>query len=89
MTHDRSDRIRLNAAEPRCAPGRTCTMRSRCARVQATIPKGTPLEDFTAGDPERQMNGGTALCPGFLAVADLHADAPLPRKPKPAVKGLA
>lgn len=86
---DRSDRIRLPANESRCEPGRPCSVRSRCARAQATIPKGTPLEDFTTGDNLRQQDGGTAKCPGLLLLADLHADAPPPRQVKPAVKGLS
>lgn len=88
MTHIRSDRINLPASESRCTPGGPCVMRSRCARYQAEIPKGTPLEDFTTGDNQRQQYGGTAQCPGYLNLADLHADAPPPRKAKPAVKGL-
>lgn len=85
---DRSDRINLPAHESRCEPGRPCTRRSRCARVQASIPKGTPLEDFTTGDNQRDQFGGTALCPGFIDLTELHTDVQPRRKPKPAVKGL-
>lgn len=82
---DRTDRIKLDPKESRCsaAPG-TCTMRSKCARAQASIPQGTPLEDFTAGS----FGGGTAACIGLILLADLHADAPKPRATKPAIKGL-
>lgn len=86
---DRSDRIKLNPAESRCEPQRPCTMRSKCARIQATIPQGTAVEDFTVGDNYRQQWGGTPLCPGYIPLADLHADAPPPRQVKPAVKGLS
>ena len=87
MSHERSDRIRLDPAQSRCsaAPG-TCTVRSKCARAQASIPKGTPLEDFTAGGP----GGGTAGCVGLVLLSDLHTAAPRPRAAaKPAIKGLA
>jgi len=83
---DRTDRIKLDPLQSRCsaAPG-TCTMRSKCARSQASIPQGTPLEDFTAGS----FGGGTATCIGLILLADVHADAPKPRPTKPAVRGIA
>lgn len=85
----RSDRIRLPANEPRCEPSRPCTMRSRCARFQASIPAGTPLTDYTQGSAFADANGGTAACVGFVNLANVHADTPPPRQPKPAVKGLS
>jgi hypothetical protein len=83
---DRSDRIRLNPAISRCEPlNGSCTMKSRCARAQAQIPTGTPLEDFTAGQP----GGGTAGCVGLIFLADVHTDAPKPRATKPPIRGIA
>lgn len=81
---DRSDRIRLDPKQSRCSAA-VCTMRSKCARAQASIPQGTPLEDFTAGSP----GGGSAGCVGLILLADLHADAPRPRTVKPAIKGMS
>mgnify|MGYP000148997558 CR=1 FL=1 len=86
---DRSDRVRLPATTSRCEPQRPCKMRSRCARVQAPILQGSIVEDFTVGDFVRDQRGGTATCPGFMNVADVHQDTPPPRQVKPAVKGLA
>lgn len=81
---DRSDRIRLDPKQSRCSAA-VCTMRSKCARAQASIPQGTPVEDFTAGQP----GGGTAGCVGLILLADVHADAPKPRPTKPAIRGIA
>lgn len=82
---ERSDRILLDPKHSRCsvAPG-DCTMRNKCARAQAIIPKGTPVEDFTAGQP----GGGSAGCVGLILLADVHANAPKPRPVKPAVRGI-
>lgn len=81
---DRSDRIRLDPKQSRCSAA-VCTMRSKCARAQASIPQGAPVEDFTAGQP----GGGTAGCVGLILLADVHADAPKPRPAKPAIRGIA
>lgn len=84
MTHERSDRVRLNPSEPRCsAASGECTRRSKRARVQAYLPKGAGLENFAL------TGGGGPLCPWFIALADVHADTPPPRGVKPAVKGLS
>lgn len=88
MTH-RSDRVRLHPAESRCEPSGPCSMRNRCARYQAVIPTGTPLEDFTTGDLYRVANGGTATCPGFLGLADRHTEAKPSRPVKPAIRGIS
>lgn len=85
---DRSDRVVLSPAEPRCAPSGRCVLLARCARAQATIPKGTPLADYTIGSLMRGAFGGTVYCPGFIDVASVHAAAPAQREPKPAVKGI-
>lgn len=86
---ERSDRVLLPADQSRCAPSRPCSMRNRCARVQAAIPQGTALEDFTTGTADRESIGGTALCPGFINVAAVHALTPQARSVKPAVRGLS
>ena len=86
LSVERSDRIRLDPAQPRCSAAvGTCTVRNRCARAQAFLPQGTPIEDYTAGQP----GGGTAGCVGLVLVADVHADAQKPRAVKPAVRGLS
>lgn len=59
---DRSDRIWLPADEPRCAPA-VCHVRMRCARTMASIPQGTPLQDYS-----NESGGGTVLCPGFVTI---------------------
>ena len=83
---DRSDRIILADNEPRCEPAGKCLMRSRCARVQALIVRGN--KSFPVRDYSDELCGGTALCPGFLSLAERHIENKRPPI-KPAVKGLA
>lgn len=89
MTH-RNDRIRLPASEPRCEPRHVCTMKSRCARYQASVPAhGGSMTDYTLPSPSPTY-GGTSLCAGYVNVATLHVGhgAPAPAPVKPAVRGL-
>jgi hypothetical protein len=83
MTH-RSDAIRLPGDVSRCEPGCLCTMKTKCARYQAALPKfGGSMTDFSLPSPAH-VHGGTALCRGYINVATLHA---LPeKKPAPVVK---
>lgn len=84
MDHDRTDRIPLAESEPRCEPSKPCTMRSRCARYQAAIPKhGATMDDYTT-----RSYGGTALCPGFIASATLRKAAAEPAPARPYMRGL-
>lgn len=85
----RSDRVWLKPGKPRCEPGKRCTMRARCARVQAPINKGDPVEDFTTGDNVRDQVGGTALCPGYIDVHAAFVEKQDLRPIKPAPKGIA
>ena len=90
VSHDRSDAIRLPADIARCEPSRTCTMRIKCARYQASIPKfGGSMTDFSLPSPLPNY-GGTALCPGYINVTTLHT-TPEPKPApvvRPSVKGL-
>lgn len=82
---ERSDRVALDPKQSRCSAAvGSCTVRSKCARAQASIPQGTPLEDFTAGAP----GGGTAGCMGLILLSDVHVATARPRQVKPAVRGL-
>lgn len=87
MSHDRSDRVRLDPAESRCEPAaKPCACKSRCARYQAYLPLKNPvLQDYTMTD---QTTGGTVMCDGFLTLSDLHTAAQS-RPTKPFVKGMA
>lgn len=85
---DRSDRIVLAPNESRCVPGRECSMHTQCARARALIPQGTPLEDFTTGDPYRVASGGTSDCPGYLPLRFRTATVVAPAEIKPAVHGM-
>jgi hypothetical protein len=87
---ERSDRIIMADNEPRCEPIGYCTMRSKCARVQAPIVRGTksfPVQDYTQGITG-QVYGGTAICPGYMAIAARHTEHTRPPI-KPSVKGLS
>ncbi len=65
----------------RCRP-KSCTMRLKCLRALAEIPKyGGIVNDF-----EHQMEGGTALCSGLLTSVPVKKKAEAPVKP--AVRGL-
>jgi hypothetical protein len=84
MSHDRSDAIRLPADKARCEPSNPCSMRTKCARYQASLPKhGGSMEDYTIPLPVN-AGGGTANCRGYINVHTLHA--PLPEKPAPVVR---
>lgn len=64
-TIERTGRIHLDAAEPRCHPlARQCQMGAQCARRVAPIVTGSPLTDYSLG-----VNGGTGACLGFIASA--------------------
>ena len=76
MTH-RSDRIMLAQAEPRCEPA-ACTIKHRCARYLAILPRFGSIMDYSRQD---SVTGGTALCDGYKDLAALRA-----AKPAPAVK---
>lgn len=77
--HDRSETVPLAASEARCEPQQTCTMRSRCARYSASIPKGAPLGDYSV-----EYLGGTALCNGFVDLKSLTKESkPAKREVKP------
>jgi hypothetical protein len=80
MSHDRLDSIRLPANVARCEPGNPCTMRHKCARYKAALPKyGGSMTDYTIA-----QGGGTAVCVGYINMATLHA---LPEvKPDPVVR---
>ena len=79
----RSDRIPLPAAEARCEPATTCTMRASCARALAAYMQGSPNRDYSLDGGV----GGTLLCRGFVNVATLRAQpTPAPaRKVHPAL----
>jgi hypothetical protein len=80
MSHDRSDAIRLPATSARCEPSGPCSMRTKCARYQASLPRNGTMMDYTL----LPGYGGTALCSGYVNVASLHA---LPEeKPAPVVR---
>ena len=84
MTHDRTDRLPLDPAEPRCEPSAPCAVHSKCARYIAWVPKGAPMADYSLS----AACGGTALCPGYLDAAAVRlAEAKQPA-PKPAVRGM-
>jgi hypothetical protein len=80
MSHERSDSIRLLGDMARCEPSGPCTMRTKCARYMAALPKfGGSMADYAIA-----TGGGTALCVGYINVTTLHA---LPeQKPAPVVR---
>lgn len=64
--HDRSASIPLPAAEKRCEPSyRPCVIRGRCARYMAALKDAEPV------DYSGTKDGGTALCDGFLLLANV------------------
>ena len=69
---DRTDSIRLPPDEARCEPV-ACTMRARCARRLASVPPNA-----TMVDAEAWINGGSAVCTGYINAATLHK---LPAQP--------
>lgn len=83
MSHERSDRINLGPTEPRCEPGRPCSMRGRCARYMGNIPKGSPLRDYSTDG-----GGGTATCPGYFAIGHFDPKTAAKVPVKPSVRGL-
>lgn len=77
MTH-RSDRIPLAHDEPRCEPG-TCTVKHRCARYLAELPRGGSISDFSRQD---LVTGGTALCDWYIDLSALKVATKPPPPPK-------
>ena len=83
MTHERSDRIQLDASEARCEPQTACAMKTRCARYQAVIAQGSPLTDFSTG-----TLGGTAMCFGYVDLTRSAPKPPMQRPVRPPVRGI-
>lgn len=60
----RDPRIYLAGDEARCEPSDVCAVRQTCARGMAPIPaRYAVMCDFSLGNL-----GGTALCPGKVAI---------------------
>jgi len=66
---ERTDTIFLAHTEPRCAPA-ACTMGARCARKLAALPK--PPHQATMTTTTSWVQGGTALCVGYVDAASLR-----------------
>ncbi len=75
---DRTDSIRLAHDEPRCEPA-ACTMKSRCARKLAALPR--PPHQAKMSGVESWISGGTALCTGYVDAAGLRKAA-MPSTPR-------
>lgn len=74
---ERSDRIPLLPEEPRCDPAAPGRASSRCARRLASVPKGSPMTDYS----QTPGGGCTALCVWYLDVGALaHQQRPAPPK---------
>ena len=74
----RSDRIPLAHDMSRCEPA-ACTIKHRCARYLAILPRFGSIMDYSRQD---LVTGGTALCDGYKDLAALRVAT----KPAPAVK---
>ena len=83
MTHERTDRIALDADEARCACSQPGPAKARCARAMATVPKGGRMEDWSI-----HGIGCIALCAGFLDASSVRKAAMPPPAPKAYVRGL-
>lgn len=59
---ERTDRIKLAADEPRCPALKGCCVKSKCVRIQATVPPGGRMYDYSLDC----TGGGSALCEGYL-----------------------
>jgi hypothetical protein len=74
---ERSDRVYLKAGMVRCQPQSSCADQASCARRCATIPQGSPLEDYsfnrTQGDP----------CRWFVPITRIPAAEPVQHNVKP------
>lgn len=77
MNPDRTDRVWLDPAEPRCSPSGVCAKRETCARALAPIPTGSTVEDFN-----KPSNAGVhpTYCLKYLTPSESLA------KKKPAVR---
>ena len=76
MNLDRTDRVWLEPAEPRCSPSGVCAKRETCARALAPI-GGSPVEDFN-----RPSNAGIRpmYCTKHLTPSESLAKKPAPAK---------
>jgi hypothetical protein len=61
-TIERTGRIHLDAAEPRCHPlARPCAMGAQCARRVAPIVTGSPLTDYSLGVGSVQVGAWSSI----------------------------
>lgn len=78
---ERSDRVHLDPAEPRCAASHGCSRGSSCARRMAPI-GAAPLGDYSL-----HLVGG--WCMSFVAIVRAPAAAPAQRRVHPHLGSLS
>ena len=64
---DRTDRLDIPDAEPRCSDAAQCAKSDRCARRIATVPTGTPLRNFALGQELSVIHFG---CSSFIVAKE-------------------